>query len=65
MRATTESADKASLEDVARELVESGDREAVMAGELLQAILNRPEPFVFETRHCASSAFLDSSVGDR
>jgi hypothetical protein len=58
VQAMTESPDKGSLEKVVGDLTESGDPEASMAGQLLQAIANRPQPFVLETRHYASRAFV-------
>jgi hypothetical protein len=58
VQARIEHADRSSLEKVAGDLTESGDSEALMAGQLLQAIANRPQPFVFETAHCASRAFV-------
>ena len=58
VQAKIEHADRSSLEKVVGDLTESGDSEAVMAGQLLQAIANRPQPFVFETAHCASRAFV-------
>jgi hypothetical protein len=58
VQAKIEHADRSSLEKVAGDLTESDDSEALMAGQLLQAIANRPQPFVFETAHCASRAFV-------
>jgi hypothetical protein len=52
-------ADKSSLEKVVEDLAEAADPEGVMASQLLKAILNRPESFVAEVRHWASTAFAD------
>jgi hypothetical protein len=58
VQAKIESPDRISLEKVVGDLTESGDSEALMAGQLLQAIANRPQPFVFEVARCASRAFV-------
>jgi hypothetical protein len=58
-RALIESSDKRSLEKVVEDLPETGDPEGVMASQLLQAIVNRPQAFVAEARHWASRAFAD------
>jgi hypothetical protein len=58
VQAKIDHADRSSLEKVVGDLTESGDSEALMAGQLLQAIANRPQPFVSETAHCASRAFV-------
>jgi len=63
-RAMIESSDKSSLEKVVEDLAGSGDPEALMASQLLQAIVNRPQPFVAEARHWASTAFADEK-GER
>ena len=63
-RALIESSDKSSLEKVVEDLAGSGDPEALMASQLLQAIVNRPQPFVSEARHWASRAFADGK-GER
>jgi len=58
VQAKIESPDRISLEKVVGDLTESGDSEALMAGQLLQAIANRPQPFVLEVARCASRAFV-------
>jgi hypothetical protein len=56
-RAMVESSDKSSLEKVVEDLAETADPEGVMASQLLKAIVNRPQSFVADARHCASRAF--------
>ena len=63
-RAMVESPDKSSLEKVVEDLAEAADPEGVMASQLLKAIINRPESFVAEVRHWASTAFADGT-GER
>ena len=63
-RAMVESPDKSSLEKVVEDLAEAADPEGVMASQLLKAIVNRPESFVAEVRHWASTAFADGT-GER
>ena len=63
-RAMVESPDKGSLEKVVDDLAETVDPEGVMASQLLNAIVNRPRPFLAEARHCASTAFADEK-GER
>jgi hypothetical protein len=58
VQAKIESPDRISLEKVVGDLTEGGDPEALMAGQLLQAIANRPQPFVLEVARCASRAFV-------
>ena len=64
-RAIVESSDKSSLEKVLEDLAETADPEGVMASQLLKAIVNRPQLFVAEARHCASRAFADDEVERR
>jgi hypothetical protein len=44
-------------EKAVRDLAESDDPDALMASRLLQVIAGRPQPHLFETSHCASTAF--------
>jgi hypothetical protein len=57
VQAAIESANKGTLEKAVRDLAESDDPDALMASRLLQVIAGRPQPHLFETSHCASTAF--------
>jgi hypothetical protein len=57
VQAAIESPNQGTLEKAVRDLAESDDPDALMASRLLQVIAGRPQRHLFETSHCASTAF--------
>jgi hypothetical protein len=57
VQAAIASANRSALEKAVGDLAESDDPDALVASRLLQVIAGRPQPHLFETSHCASTAF--------